>query len=77
MNFLELRCRLEKCVIDNTKEMEIKKCTTQNDKANPDKFQPCPNLSITSGYGYKRGDVWQKFGDMIEKSKPKGKDKLI
>ena len=75
MNWLELRCRAEQCIIDDTTEMEIKKCLTQNDKSNPDRFNPCPNLSIKATDTYQKGDVWNKFGEMIDKSK--GKDKRL
>jgi len=77
MNFLELRCRLEKCIIDNTQEMEFKKCCTQNDNANPDKFQPCTYLAISTTDKYLKGDVWKKFGDIVDKSKKNHKKKPL
>jgi hypothetical protein len=73
MNWLELRCRVDKCIFDDTQEMEIKKCITQNDKEQPGKFNPCPNLSIKATDTYEKGDVWNKFGEMIDKSKSKDK----
>jgi hypothetical protein len=76
MNHLNLECRLDRCLIDNTSEMEIKKCITQNDKTHPDRYNPCPYLRITPAEGYRKGDVWQKFGEIIDKSKDKSKGKL-
>jgi len=77
MSYLELKCRLDRCCVDHTTTMEIKKCITQNDKEHPDQFNPCPYLTIKSNEEYGKGEVWKKFGDMIDKSKPKGKDKLV
>ena len=76
MIHLELRCRLDKCIIDNLAEMELKKCITQNNKNHPDKFQPCPYLNISKSDEFKKGEVWKKFGDIIDKSKSNGKRKL-
>lgn len=69
MNSLNLRCGAGKCVIDNTTEMEIKKCITQNLKDQPDKFQPCSYLIIRATDEYAKGEVWKKFGDIIDKTK--------
>jgi hypothetical protein len=77
MNALKLSCRAEKCIVDDTLEMEIKKCTTQLDKEHPDRYNQCPNLIVEIFDEYHKGDVWSKFGQMIEKSKPKGKEKLL
>jgi hypothetical protein len=77
MNPLKLSCRLDKCVVDEKLEMEIKKCTTQLDKKNPNVYNQCPYLIVEVFEDFKKGDVWDKFGAMIEKSKPKHKDKLI
>jgi hypothetical protein len=77
MNALKLSCRMDKCAVDSTLEMEIKKCTTQLDKNNPDLYNQCPYLIVENCDDYKKGDVWQKFGSMVEKSKPKNKDKLV
>ena len=77
MNSLKLSCRVEKCAVDYTLEMEIKKCTTQLDKNNPHMYNQCPYLIVEKFDTYQKGDVWSKFGSMIEKSKPKNKDKLI
>jgi hypothetical protein len=76
MNSLKLSCRVEKCVVDDTLDMEIKKCTTQLDKKAPNMYNQCPYLIVENFEEFKRGDVWNKFGAMIEKSKPKNKDKL-
>jgi hypothetical protein len=76
MNSLKLSCRVEKCVVDETLEMEIKKCTTQLDKKTPNMYNQCPYLIVENFEEFKRGDVWNKFGAMIEKSKPKDRDKL-
>ena len=75
MNWLELRCRIDTCIIDDSHEMDIKKCITQNDKDHPDQYNLCPNLRIKTTDSYHKGDVWDKFGDMIDKSK--GKDKKL
>ena len=77
MNALKLSCRMDKCAVDLTLEMEIKKCTTQLDKNNPDRYNQCPYLIVENYDEYQKGDVWQKFGSMVEKSKPKNKDKLV
>jgi hypothetical protein len=77
MNALKLSCRMDKCAVDLTLEMEIKKCTTQLDKNNPNTYNQCPYLIVESADDYQKGDVWQKFGSMVERSKPKNKDKLI
>ena len=76
MNWLELRCRVDVCIIDDSTEMEIRKCITQNDKEHPDRYNLCPNLRIKATDSYQKGDVWDKFGDMIDKSKGKGKGLL-
>lgn len=68
MTNLELLCRLDTCIIDKTSQMELKKCVTQNES---DKYQPCPYLHITAQKEYKKGEVWKKFGDIIDKSKKK------
>jgi len=75
MSSLFISCRLEKCYIDNTSDMDIRKCMTQNDPNNPDRFNPCQHLHVQSAEDYRKGDVWRKFGDMVDKSKTK-KDKL-
>lgn len=77
MIYLSLTCRLDKCCIDGMMEMEIKKCITQNSKEHPDTFNPCPYLGIHSETQFKKGDVWKKFGEIIDKSKPKGREKLL
>jgi hypothetical protein len=77
MNALKLSCRMDKCAVDFTLEMEIKKCTTQLDKNNPNMYNQCPYLIVEVSDEFKKGDVWNKFGTMIEKSKPKNKDKLV
>jgi hypothetical protein len=74
--YLELRCQLQKCWIDHTTTMELRKCTTQNDEKNPDRFNPCQYLSIKGHEEYEKGEVWKKFGEMIDKSKPPHKDTL-
>ncbi len=76
MNHLELQCKLEKCAIDYLNEMELKKCTTQNDKEHPNRFQPCPYLIISSADSFQKGEVWKKFGDIIDKAKGNDKKKL-
>ena len=76
MNSLKLSCRVDKCIIDYSLEMEIKKCTTQLDKSNPNTFNQCPNLIVEDFEEYRKGEGWNKFGAMIEKSKPKDRDKL-
>jgi hypothetical protein len=68
MTNLELRCRLDTCIIDHTTHMELKKCVTQNQS---DAYQPCPYLHIATQQEHKKGEVWKKFGDMIDKSKKK------
>ena len=73
MKWLELQCRVDQCIIDNSQEMEIRKCITQNSKEHPDKFNLCPNLSIKATDTYAKGDVWNKFGAMVDKSKSKDK----
>ena len=77
MNYIDLRCRREKCVIDSTTEMEIRKCITQNDKEHPDTYNLCPYLRVSLMDEYSKGDVWKKFGNMIDKSKPQDKKKLF
>lgn len=72
MNYLELKCRADRCWIDHTTEMDLKKCATQNSE-HPDRFDPCRYLTISSSDEYRKGEVWKKFGDLIDKSKPKGK----
>ncbi len=76
MNSIELRCRMDRCITDDTLQMELKKCITQNDKSHPDMFHPCPHLSFSQVDIYKKGDVWKRFGDMIDKSKSKEKRRL-
>ncbi|MGQ9616963.1 MAG: hypothetical protein ACUVWJ_11265 [Spirochaetota bacterium] len=77
MTNLVLSCRVDKCIIDSTMDMEFKKCVTQNDKEHADRLNLCPYLSIQSESYFKKGDVWKKFGEIIDKSKQKGKDKLF
>jgi hypothetical protein len=77
MNSLKLSCRVDRCVVDDSLEMEIKKCTTQLDKKNPNTYNQCPYLIVEKDAEFKKGEVWNKFGAMIEKSKPKNKDKLF
>jgi hypothetical protein len=77
MNHVDLQCRLEKCAVDNSTEMELKKCITQNDKAHPDRYNPCPYLRIVARDEYSKGEVWKKFGDIIDKSRTKGKGKML
>jgi len=77
MTNIVLSCRVDKCFIDNTTDMDFKKCITQNDKAHPDTINLCPYLSIQQEYHFKKGDVWKKFGEIIDKSKQKGKEKLF
>ena len=55
--------------------MELEKCITQNDKEHPDRFQPCPYLIISSADGFHKGEVWKKFGDIIDKAKGNEKKK--
>jgi hypothetical protein len=50
--------------------MEIKKCVTQNSVEHPEAFNPCPYLRVSVLDEYAKGEVWKKFGDMIDKSKP-------
>jgi hypothetical protein len=76
MNSLKLSCRLDKCIVDTTLEMEIKKCTTQLKKETPDRYDQCPYLIVETWDEFQKGDVWRKFGDMIDKSKPKNQDNL-
>jgi len=75
MSCLELKCRIDRCWIDQTTQMDLKKCTTQNNKEHPDLFDPCEYLSVKSSDDYHKGEVWKKFGEMIDKSKPKGRAK--
>jgi hypothetical protein len=76
MNYLELKCRKDRCWIDQTTEMDLKKCITQNSSEHPDRFDPCAYMTVSSSDEYRKGEVWKKFGDLIDKSKPKGKEKL-
>ena len=69
MNNLELQCKLEKCTIDYLTEMELKKCLTQNDNEHPDRYQPCPYLAISSADRFHKGEVWKKFGNILDKTK--------
>jgi hypothetical protein len=76
MKNLELQCKLEKCAIDYLTQMELKKCLTQNDNEHPDRFQPCPYLIISSADSFHKGEVWKKFGDIIDKAKVNEKKRL-
>lgn len=77
MAYLELKCRLPKCWIDHTTDMELRKCVTQNDKQESDRYDPCPYLNTKGEDEYGKGEVWKKFGEMIDKSRPKDRKKPL
>jgi hypothetical protein len=77
MPYLELRCRLPKCWIDQSADMDLRKCVTQDNTGKSEKFEPCAYLSVKGDEDYTKGEVWKKFGEMIDKSKPNDKKKLL
>lgn len=64
MEWMEMRCRLTKCEIDGTTEMDPSKCL--NDKG---EFRICYQLALKKHQEAEKGEVWKKLEEIIDKDK--------
>jgi len=66
MEWMEMHCRLEVCEIDNSSSMTPEKCLSGNGE-----FRMCYQLAVKNHDPAKKGEVWKKLEDMLDKKKQK------
>lgn len=77
MQYMTMRCNLQRCNVDGTLEMKVEKCLYSNQNGNS--CSPCYYLNVRVSEEGVPDDAWKKFNSFVDKNKVKtgGRDEGV